>query len=78
MPVIFNSQSHPCRLLRRSFQTRENRFDYGFRHVRILHLNRDDTGFLGRIVVAARKDRVADKDHIINRNAQNVRSFLMP
>jgi len=59
-------------------QTSDDGLDYPFRLIGISHLNRDNTRFLGRIVIPARKQSVPDENHFLNGNAKGVAQFSNP
>ena len=59
-------------------QTSDDGFNHPFRLIGISDADGKSTSFFGRIVVPAGKQRIADKNHLINGNAKDVPKFSNP
>ena len=55
-----------------AIQTSDDCFDHPFRLIGISDLDRNNPCFFGRIVVPSREQGIADKNHVLNGNAQDV------
>ena len=61
-----------------AIQTSDNGFNHPFRLIGISDADGHDAGLFGRIVVSPGKQRIADKNHLLNGNAKGVPELSNP